>query len=259
MRFVSLGMVVMIAGLASCPQQADAQETSGGKWSAMVGAGVAVAPRYDGAKNFHLTPVPMVTLSYDNRVFLSGGGLTINLADRNSAWRYGPLLGVRRGRDESDDGQLRGLGDIDTALTGGVFVEYRWQNWNFAAQLSQAVTDTKYGATAKLGAQYRFTVLPGRLTGSVGPELVLGDRQYQQTWFGISEAQARRAGRTRYTPGAGLKEVGLSAELTWRLTEHLYLRSFASLRVLAGTGPSDSPLVRREFQPVIGSGIVYRF
>jgi outer membrane scaffolding protein for murein synthesis (MipA/OmpV family) len=262
--FARLLFWMAMAGVGFAPL-ARAQEVDGrtsefavtDKWSVTLGAGVAAQPRYEGAKRLHLTPVPLVALGYDNRVFLGAGGVSINLADPGP-WRFGPTVGIRGGRQESDDSQLRGLGDLQTALTGGVFAEYRWQNLTFAAQINQAMTHSKYGATARLGVQYRFALVPGRLTGSIGPSISFGDRQYEQTLFGITDEQARRSAYARYTPGAGLKEFGLSGELTWRLTDHIFLRNFAALRYLAGSA-GDSPIVRRKLQPVVGTGIAYRF
>src|SRR5205823_3491090 len=97
----------------------NAQQEGAPKLRAALGAGIAVAPIFPGADSYRAHLAPAIHLAY-GPVFFGIGGLGVNLY-RGGGWRFGVNLMPGRGRDESDDPHLRGLGDIDRTWRGGAF------------------------------------------------------------------------------------------------------------------------------------------
>src|SRR5690349_1944822 len=83
-------------------------ETREARLRVAVGAGIGVAPRYPGSDNYRAHLAPALHLAY-GPVFFGAGGLGIVL-HRAEGWRFGFNLLPSRGRKESDDPHLTGLG-----------------------------------------------------------------------------------------------------------------------------------------------------
>ena len=109
-----LFVVGMAAGVAGTfgTATAHAQESP----VTTLGIGVAAAPRYEGSRDYHAVPFPILSATR-GILFVDGleGGIAYNLSPNI---RAGLVLAAQFGRDESDGDRLKGLGDIKT--TGSV-------------------------------------------------------------------------------------------------------------------------------------------
>jgi outer membrane scaffolding protein for murein synthesis (MipA/OmpV family) len=226
-------------------------------WDITLGIGVAGVPTYPGAENYRASPIPLVSVKYRDLFFLSPGGLGMNAVNWRG-FRAGPVIGYRGGRDQSDDAHLNGLGDIQPSATAGGFVAYGIGPFEIAATVRQAVIHTENGLTGRLDLHYRQPLIPGKLTLVFGPEVDFANGQYSRTWFGVSPSQSASSGLSAFAPNGGVTDVGLSANLDYRYTEHILLRSFVDIRQFVGD-VADSPIVQSKTQAVIGAGIAYHF
>ena len=52
--------------------------------------------------------------------------------------------------------------------------------------------------------------------------------------------------------------MGLHASLTYRYSEHIYLRAFGAIKELTG-GVADSPIVQNKTPLLVGIGAAYHF
>lgn len=226
------------------------------QWSATLGAGVAGAPDYEGAGSYHARAVPLVSINYGDMFFFGPIGLGMNAINWNG-FRAGPVLGYEGGRDQGDDPHLSGLGDISSSLTAGAFAVYRFGPFEISGLVRQAITHSRNGLTGLVQLDYRQAIIPG-LDLIVGPDLEIANGTHDRTWFGVSSTQSAQSGLSVYTAGGGVKDVGLHASLTYRYSEHIYLRAFGAVREFTG-GVADSPIVQNKTALVIGMGAAYHF
>jgi MipA family protein len=267
------GCLVLGAGaaLVALAPPARAQETLGQQqleqsgltrpsktgWDVTLGIGVAGVPTYDGAEKYRARPVPLVSIRYDDLLFLGPEGLGLTLLHWNGL-RAGPVLGYGGGRDQSDDPHLNGLGDIQPALTAGGFASYSFGRLTLATTLRQAVTHESDGLSGNLRLTYRQALIPARLELSAGPLLDVANGRYEETYFGVTGAQSASSGLPVYTPHGGLRDYGFTLGLTYHWSEHVLMRSFAALRELTGDA-GNSPIVQSKTQGLVGAGIAYHF
>ena len=83
------------------------------------------------------------------RAFVGPFGIGV-AAVRWKGFRAGPVLGFERGRAESDDPRLVGLGDIATSVTAGIFASYTEGPLEVSATARQAVTHASNGLAGRL-------------------------------------------------------------------------------------------------------------
>jgi outer membrane scaffolding protein for murein synthesis (MipA/OmpV family) len=268
--FAAVMSLALVAGAPSLIPAADAQTLqeleqqglqeqpmSARGWNVTLGAGFAFRPDYPGASSDRVRPIPLVSIRYRDWFSLGAAGLRMNVIDRNGL-RAGPVLGFAPGRSQSDDVRLNGLGDIEPSATAGIFAAYRIGRFELSGTLRQAVIHAHNGLTGLVRFEYHAALIPQRVALVIGPDLEVADTQSERTWFGVTADQSTRSGLPVYTPGAGVKDVGLHAALTYRWSEHVLLRGFASIKELVSDA-ADSPIVQSKTQAVIGMGVAYHF
>ena len=253
-RLIGAGLLSILAILGSA---ARADEPDNSKvWDIMVGGGLAVAPRYEGADRERFQPVPFASVTYRDTVRLGPDGLAVTVLNMNG-FSVAPALGYGGGRKESQDSNLKGLGTIQSALTVGVILKYQTGPFSFTITPREAVVHSNDGFVTNLAAAYDWQVAP-RLKLSIGPTLSLVDGRYAQTYFGVDGQQSARSGKRVYSPDGGVKDVGLTGSLSYAIDDHWVLRTSVSDRELVGDA-ADSPIVRSKNQASIVTGIGYRF
>lgn len=226
-------------------------------WAGAVGAGLALAPKYPGASAVAARLAPLVSIDYDDRVSIGPLGIGV-AAVRWNGLRAGPVLGFQGGRRESDDPRLDGLGDISASLTAGLFANYTRGPLEVSVTARQAVSHSTNGLSGLLQVNIRHAFVLARTFAAAGPDLEFGDGDFERTWFGISPAQAVTSGLPTYAPRGGINRIGLHADLTHRVTQHILLRFFARVSDITGDA-AQSPSVERRTQIDVGAGIAYHF
>jgi len=238
-------------------QQGLNERPAPGTWSVTLGAGLADRPDYPGSSHYQVRPVPLISIGYGDRLAAGPFGLSIAAIDWKGL-RVGPVLGIEGGRRESVDSHLDGLGDISTSVTGGAFVSYRAGMFDIYATARQAINNSGSGLAGLVQLNFRQTLVPRQLYFIAGPDMEFGNREHEQTWFGVTPTQSLQSGLPAYTPGGGVNTIGVHATLTYRASEHVFWRAFANLEDLTGQA-GDSPIVERRTEYVIGLGAAYHF
>ena len=226
-------------------------------WGASIGAGLATVPKFPGASKERARLVPILAINYGGRLFVGPFGIGV-AALRWRGFRAGPVLGFARGRTESDDPRLAGLGDVSSSITAGLFAGYASGPLEISATARQAISPSSNGMSGLLQLSLRHVFPAARTLVAIGPDLEFGNSDFQRTWFGISPAQSVASGLPVYTARAGLNRVGFHASLTYRASAHILLRGFARLSDLTQDA-AHSPVVERRAQVVIGAGLAYHF
>jgi MipA family protein len=262
MLFGAISLVAMpVRAQESLPeteieQEGLAKPPPPGQWSVTLGAGLASVPRYQGADTSRTKLVPLVSIRYAN-FFIGPFGLEWSAINWDG-FHAGPVLGYEGGRNERHDPELYGLGNIPSSITGGAFATYRIGSFEILATVRKALTHSGNGLNGLVHLDYRATLIPRRLHLRVGPLLEFANSQYEQTWFGVSPTQAAQSGYPVFTPGGGVKDVGLKADLTCFATERFLLRAFAEVKKFSGD-TANSPIVERQTERFVGIGAAYRF
>lgn len=235
LALLGFGLVALPASAQSAP------EPQNQGWRISVGAAVLAGPEWTGSAQDRVLAVPDIDVRYGDRFFASfGTGIGVNLI-RSEGFRAGALVRPNFGREEEDDrAGLRGMGDIDFAAEPGVFAEASTGPLQAGVELRQAIGGHE-GLVADARLDYRMRL--GRTVAlSVGPRVRYGDDTHAQAFYGITPAQAARAGLPAFSAGGGVQTVGLGAATVWRVSPAWTLIAFGEAGTLQGDA-KDSPLV----------------
>nr|WP_222532191.1 MipA/OmpV family protein [Azospirillum sp. 412522] len=244
---------------------AAAEDRSPADWSFTLGAGALYAPDYEGSNDYKLLPVPVVELSWRDRVrFTTRGGVGV-FATPVKTDRLRVDLGVRYdfGRDESDNDALKGLGDLEGGAVAVVRLGYQAGPAGLGLEVARDLSGDREGLKATAEAEYGLGLFDGRGRFSVTPHVTWADDKYMDNSFGITAAQAARSARryARYDAAAGFKDAGVAVGLGYRVTDSIMAMGRLNYSRLLGDA-ADSPLVKREGSENQGSalfGLSYRW
>lgn len=260
----------LIAALLSLPSSAHGQPANdpfaaNGKasaWTVILGAGAAVRPTFEGSDRYFVSPVPLVSINYNDMISFDTSGL-------NAYWRKAGLqigggltynLGRRQGGNSiftPGDERLNGLGDIPATLGLRAFANYKLGPVVLGTTLTKYLSEGNNGLLidALVEVPYRLserTMITGRLFAT------WADQSYMQTWFGVTPGQSVNSGYAVYEASSGIKNVGLGVSLRHRLGTNWMLSADARLTRLTGSA-DDSPItvsnVNTSFLAILG----YRF
>lgn len=217
-----------------------------GDWDIQLGAVAMYQPDYEGSDDYEVSPLPFLMVNYRDLVFLRGPMLGVNALTfqgptPRDKLQMGPLVRYEFGRDEGDNDDLRGMGDIDGAVELGAFITYDIGPWSTGLTLFRDVSDSHDGLTAKLEAGHKLTL---------GPKLMLrteisttwADDNYTETFFGVTASQSARSGMRQFRPEGGFKNAGITVDLDYDVTEDWGVTARLGYERLLGDA-ADSPLV----------------
>jgi outer membrane protein len=210
-------------------------------WTFDIGPGAIVAPRFEGAANYRVLPIPNLDLRYRRDTFFISArdGVGATLFDE-AGFKAGPILRYRFPRNEWDSGYLTGLGSVPFTVEGGGFLRY---DMPFLA----ARVELRRGLGGNNGLIFDALVdgklrLSNTVFLSGGPRLSVTDGTFNQAYFGVDAGQSANSGYAQYYPGAGLRSVGAGASALWRITDRLSFVAFGSYSYLADLA-ANSPIV----------------
>jgi outer membrane scaffolding protein for murein synthesis (MipA/OmpV family) len=249
-----------------------------------VGLGVQSAPRYEGAGSRKVSALPVLQVQWSTGLFISGMSAGMHLSD-SPTFEIGPLVAVHPGRDEAGSGRvadgigggeqmgfsgpvdrshklgggLNGMDDIGARLQAGGFANYYLTpQWRLTSSLLYGAGNERDGARLELGVQ-RLAAVPGarhRVSLSAGVAVV--NRNYNQTYFGVSVAEASNSRFPYYEAAGGLQDAHLGARWNWTLSPAWMLTSSLQARRLLGSA-AKSPLAERPASLTVSTAIAYRF
>jgi MipA family protein len=234
-----------------------------GTWNVMVGVGGEYAPRFEGSKNSLLSPVPIISIrrvgSTTDQFRGSRDSSSIALIEFGNL-RAGPAGKIIRARKASDYSELRGLGDVKTALELGGFVEYFPADWfRVRAELRQGLGGHQ-GAVADLYADFIVPVMQ-RFVISGGPRFTWESTKATSPYFSIDAVQATSSGLPAYSAKGGAHSVGVGTQVSYRVDPKWEVRGYVEYQRLLGDAAAG-PLVALRGSPnqtTFGIGASYSF
>ena len=246
------GMPSVLAALALALPLPAASQTAGGPTGVAIAA-VGLVPAYEGADSYRVFPVPAGRVQWDDGRYIAHQGLTV-LANLSTAEgiEFGPLATLTFGRNKDiDSAAVAALPEIDNAASAGLFLARVWTGVGTATgearvqiQAAHDVTGVYDGWIAAASAGYATQLGPRwRIAGEVAARIV-GDA-FATTYFSVDASDAAASGLAPFTAKGGLNDVGLSATVTYALTDRWSLTGFAGYsRLLADA--AESPIVADE-------------
>lgn len=231
-------------------------------WSVTLGAGAIVRPTFEGSDRYFVSPVPLVSINYNDMISLDTSGL-------NAYWRNGGLqlgggvtynLGRLQGSNSvftPGDERLNGLGNIPATPGLRAFANYKLGPVVLGATLTKYLVEGNNGLLidALVEVPYRLgerTTITGRLFAT------WADQSYMQTWFGVTPAQSISSGYAIYQAESGFKNVGLAINLRHQLGVSWVLSADARLSRLTGSA-DDSPITVSDVNTSFLAMLGYRF
>jgi MipA family protein len=264
---MNVRMIAGAAGLALLPAlavgaaPASTSAPAASESQLLLGGGIGVGARYSGSRDTAALPVVVLDYSHASGFFASTlRGLGYGAQTGPVTWSA--ALGYRAERKEKDESgpfgntgsdKLKGMGDVKGSATALVTLGYKplpMLELSVAGEipLSQRSNGKtlRAGVTAQLLEAQNDDVSLG-LTGA------FANKDYAQTYYGVTAAQSRTSKFAAYKPKAGLYETDLM--LTWqhRFGGKWSVTSMVGAAHLVGDA-ARSPLVERKTTP---TGAVY--
>jgi MipA family protein len=249
------GAVRAQAAVPASSTSADAEKSD---WIITVGAGIMAGPKYPGSNAMRFQPIPAFDIEYKNLLFAKDdmplGVYFIN----TPVWSAG--LAVQYDftqRRPSDNPALAALGGVDSTYRAKLFGSYTLSALTFSTSAAQDIgghgegllVDANAIATLPLGSKWYL---------SAGPGLSWGNSQYQNTFFGVNQAQSVASGLPQYQAHAGLRDVYVSFEADYLITKHWTAALTLRLAQLQGSA-AHGPVTQSRQQTTSTAALSYTF
>ena len=234
--------------------------------SGRIGLGLANVPTYEGSPNRRMVAVPDLTLSYRSRdwgtVEFGQRGLFWSAVESGS-FRFALVAQFDPGRKDRDtstldptpgDKRLAGMGKVPSSTEAGVGIGYG---------PLMVIARQSLSERGPKGAQVDMTVeMPWSASDRLNLRSALGatwaNRDYMQTYFGVTTAQAQATSFSVYTPKSGCRKVEASVSAEYALASSWKLQASAGFTRL-GDVAAASPLVSRRNGASAALGVAYEF
>ncbi|MEX3899595.1 MipA/OmpV family protein [Paraburkholderia sp. JPY432] len=230
-------------------------------WQLRFGVATSFQPRFEGSDRYHLVAGPSIDVRYKDLFFLSSGeGFGVNFAQGEN-WRMSLAAVYDLGRRAQDDPQeLNGLGNINPAVGLKLSGEYVISK-DFPLVLRADIRRYFGGSNGWIGDLGAYMPMPGstrQFFWFAGPNVVLADSKYMNSWFGVNQEQAAHSQYSQYHASAGFKSVGFGVSAIWLFSKHWFATADGAFEQLVGSA-GNSPITRSRATGVADVSINYRF
>ncbi len=223
-------------------------------WKVSMSGGLAYVPRYEGASSNRVVFLPFVNAEKGH--FFAGimRGIGYNFSDERDL-QYGLRMGLSHGRNASIDAHLYGMDDIRHSVEVSAFANARFA----PCYLSASLAASSHGMHIDLGAGFEVPLSQADRV-RIGTSLNWANTAYNQTFFGVSDAEATASGNvlSAYNANSGIKDYGLSANWTHSYSREWFSNAGLSYKKLAGSA-KDSPLTTNDTMLSVNFAAGYRF
>ena len=233
---------------ASGSASAGGASSGGREWTFTVGLGVGAGPDYEGSEDYRPLPLWFGRAERDDNIGVAIRGTTLNAnLVPDSIFRAGPVLNYRFGRDDVENDQVDDLQDVDGTFEVGAFVGVELDVaggpavWGIGLEGLQGTGGGHSGFLATAELFYRTPIGDRWSVGLTGGS-TWASEDYMEAFFGIDADDSARSGLDTYDADAGFKDVGLTADVNFRIDENWGVGLIAGYSRLLGDA-EDSPVV----------------
>lgn len=220
----------------------------------VLGAGVAMVPKFQGSDDYEARPVPLIDVKYGRFFAKTSDGIGVNIVE-TSTFTAGAGVDWMEGYD--DDDVPAGIRGVDGALGARIFVSARFDGLVATLAATQAMTESDRGLLIDAGLAYPIHAT-GRLTITPSIGTTWANEKYMNGYFGIDAAEAAASGLARYEPTNGFKDVSFRIGARYRITDSVSAVGAVGVTHLLGEA-ADSPFVEEKTQPTALMGLTYSF
>lgn len=206
-----------------------------------VGIGPQFQPDYFGSNDYEVEPDPQVFIKVRNFTFLDDDGADLAIFGF-SGFAFGPSIRVLGDRDEVENPDLKGLGDISETLEVGGFVATRFLDRILVrVKARQGVTGGHDGLIID-GAGTILLFTTPRFSAAFTGQVTWIDDNLADTFFSINQEQSDNSGLPVFDAGSGFRDVGGSINGYVNLGKKWSVNPYVRYaRIFEGIG--DSPII----------------
>lgn len=221
-------------------------------WSAQatdftIGAGVGVAPDYEGSKDYKLVPMWNVRAAdlwgKPTYAWLLNTNFRSNFLN-NENWRLGLSGQYVAERSDVKNNAVDSLHGADSSTMLGVLAGYDFQLAE--GRIFGVEVNARYDVVNSNG----YLITPGvNYITPLAPNWILSARlgvtwasdAYMSNYFAINHTNASRSGLDQFNADAGFKDASLNVAAIWRFAQNWDLTALAQYERLLGDA-ADSPI-----------------
>ena len=227
------------------------------------GLGVGFDQRYMGSRDFRAVVWPEFSVHRGVLFFDTMRGVGVEYQSEGGfylgeAINYDLGRGIATSVFQPGSTNLSGMGKINGSVTNTLTIAQDLTKWlSVNAQIETALGNSNRGDQFQLGFE---SILPlnDKDTLTLDLDAKFGDRQYNQTYFGVTPSQRASSGLSEFAPGRGLYAYLFSG--TWK---HSFDKNWSTQLIISGsyyTGKADnSPVVERKLGVTAFSSLNYAF
>jgi outer membrane protein len=235
-----VGAALLVLAAAPAAAQDSDEEDSG--YIVTVGAGAQAYPKFPGADELGVYPLPIVGFRRAGRpvpLEAPDEGFGFGLLGADSPINIGPAINVQRRRREADVGAA--VGDVGWTIEAGGFVEaFLGENFRLRGEVRQGLGGHD-GLVGDVGADL-FVRGSGDTFFSIGPRVRWGDNDYMDAYYGVTPLVTGRTGLATYDPGSGIHSIGGTAGMRIDVGSGFAVHGYARYDRLVNDA-ADSPIV----------------
>jgi MipA family protein len=247
---------------------ASAERALAEDWQYSLKAGVGNAPRYSGSDERMTAPLLGGKIVSPWGIFLdSSKGL--GWGYEGNALSFSTYVGVSGSRKDKNESmhagskRLKGMGEIKARGQVGVNASYNLGGVIVGATLEHALKNDDHKENGKAFTHVELSLgtnLYEGNYGSIDASLTshFGDRNYLQTWYGVTTGQAAQSRFKEYKAGAGNISNGMNLVWSLPISEHTQFSTLLDVQYLADEA-GKSPIVERRLQTSVMGMVEYTF
>lgn len=202
-----------------------------------IGAGLSTGPAYYGSDEYTVGPTGSFSLGYVRLGGLSFGSLD---GGESRGFSVGGAFRYLPARSAADYPELAGLSDVDQTFELGIGAGWTEETWSLFGNLRQGVGGHE-SLVATVGSD--AILRPSeRLTLRAGPRMDIGSSGFNQTYFGVTAAEAGASSFDAFDAGAGIYSVGIDLEAEYDVNPTWSVAAGIGYDRLVGDA-ADSPIV----------------
>lgn len=262
-RLASRTIALALSTIA-CTCAADAKQSFWSKFDISAGAGAIAHPTYLGSDRYQVSPLPYISLRWNDMVELGPEGL--NVYWHHKGLTVGVGLAFDGGRQEKDsdgfsfetgDSRLKGMGKIDAAVGYHAFIKYELGMVELSAGATKYEGSQNKGLVTRFGADVPLHLTTG-LTLTPHAEGRWANDSFMQTFFGVTALQATTSRFAEFHARNGVVDFTTGLTLSYQFDKHWFAMGDVSAALLTGDA-RRSPLSYSKSGTTVATVVGYRF
>ena len=214
------------------------------------------SPKFSGADSYHFLTLPALRIKYGALKIEGHTGISYDLFTQDDL-TAGVVAGYFFGRDDSDADYLDGMGDIDDAITLGIYAQQKFKYFKLSSNVKRDFSVDVGGVTANFSTSFSF-MATNRLLITPSAKVSWMDDTYAQAIYGVTQTQANNSSLAKTTASGGIEKVSLSSTAVFFITRQIAFSTTVGVSKLLGDAQS-SPITHESYPVSVVSSLSYNF